>query len=82
MAHNDHAGGSGGSGYYRPMNFNADEAVVLWENSILVPLAWHLPHGWQVSAAGYAVPPLLEGDVLDDIIDHRRLIRLKRIYNF
>jgi hypothetical protein len=52
MAHNDHAGGSGGSGYYRPMNFNADEAAVLWENNILVPLAWHLPHEWHISAAG------------------------------
>jgi hypothetical protein len=72
MAHYDQAGGSRGSGYYRPMNFNADEATVLWENVILVSLAWHLPHGWHVLAAGYAVPPLPKGDALDDIIDQRR----------
>jgi hypothetical protein len=51
------------------MNFNADDATVLWENGILVPPAWNLPHGWHVSAAGYAVPPLQESDALDDLID-------------
>jgi hypothetical protein len=29
MAHNDQDGGSGGGGYSRPMNFNANEATVL-----------------------------------------------------
>jgi hypothetical protein len=58
------------------MNFNADEAMVLWENGILVPSAWHLPHGWHVSAAGYAVPPLPEVDALDDIIDQLRQLLL------
>jgi hypothetical protein len=71
MSHNDQTGGSRGSGYYRPMNFNADEATVLWGNGILVPPAWHLPHGWHVSVAEYAIPPLPEGDALDDIIDQR-----------
>jgi hypothetical protein len=37
------------------MNFNAEEATVLWENGILVSPAWHLSHGWHVSVAGYAV---------------------------
>jgi hypothetical protein len=72
MAQNDQAGGSRGGDYYCPMNFNAEEATVLWENGILVPLAWHLPHGWHVSADGYAIPPLPEGDALDDMIDQRR----------
>jgi hypothetical protein len=58
------------------MNFNADEAIVMWENGILVPSAWHLPHGWHISAAGYGVPPLLEGDMLDDIIDQLRHLLL------
>jgi hypothetical protein len=53
------------------MNFNAGEARVLWENGILVPPSWHLPHGWHVSVAGYAVPPLPEGNALDDLIGRR-----------
>jgi hypothetical protein len=71
MAHNHHADESGGGDFSRPTNFNADEARVLWENDILVPPSWHLPHEWHVSAGGYAVPPLPEGDVLDDLIGRR-----------
>jgi hypothetical protein len=44
---------------------------VLWENVILVPPAWHLPHGWHLSAAGYAIPPILEDAELDDLIGRR-----------
>jgi hypothetical protein len=45
MVHNHEAGGSGGDNFSRPMNFNADEARVLWENGILVLPSWHVPHG-------------------------------------
>jgi hypothetical protein len=51
------------------MTFNADEARVLRENDILIMPSWHLPHGWHISAAGYTVPPLPEGNALDDLID-------------
>jgi hypothetical protein len=71
MVHNHNARGSGGDGFSRQMNFNTGEARVLWENGILVPPSWHLPHGWHVSVAGYAIPPLPEGDALDDLIGRR-----------
>jgi hypothetical protein len=66
-----HASGSGSGGFSRPANFTETEARVLWENAILVPPAWHLPHGWHVSAARYAVPPILEGAELDDLTGRR-----------
>jgi hypothetical protein len=44
---------------------------VLWENGILAPPSWHLPHWWHISAVGYAIPPLPEGDMLDDLIGQR-----------
>jgi hypothetical protein len=59
-------GVSGGFG--RPTNFTEAEARVLWENAILVPLAWHLPHGWNVSMAGYDIPPMSDGAELDALI--------------
>jgi hypothetical protein len=71
MAHNHHAGGSGGGGFSHPTNFNADEARALWENGILVPPSWYLPHEWHVSAVGYAILPLSEGGMLDDLIGRR-----------
>jgi hypothetical protein len=40
------------------MIFTEVEVRVLWENVILVPPVWHLQHGWNVSAAGYAVPSI------------------------
>jgi hypothetical protein len=64
-----HIGGS--SGFVRSTNFTEGEARILWENVILVPLAWHLPHGWHESAAGYAVPPIPEGAELDNLIGRR-----------
>jgi hypothetical protein len=66
-----HAGRSGSGGFFRPANFTEAEARVLWENAILVPPAWHLPHRWHVSAAGYVVPPISEGAKLDDLIGRR-----------
>jgi hypothetical protein len=75
MAHNHQASSSrsrSGGGYTRPMNFNTEEAQILADNQILVPPAWHLPHGWNVSAGGYAValiPP--NGLLLDDYIERR-----------
>jgi hypothetical protein len=44
MAHNDQASGSHrrGDGYSRPMNLNSEEAQILANNRVLVPLAWHL----------------------------------------
>jgi hypothetical protein len=48
-------GVSGSGGFGRPTNFTEAEARVLWENAVIVPPAWHLPHGWNVSMAGYAV---------------------------
>jgi hypothetical protein len=37
------------------------------ENAILIPSAWHLPHGWHVSAAGYEdVRPDVKPDVKED----------------
>jgi hypothetical protein len=58
MAHNEQASGSGGDGgYTRPTNLNRDEAKILTDNNILVPPAWHLPHGRHVSAAGTPLPP-------------------------
>jgi hypothetical protein len=53
-----YAGGSGSGSFTRPTNFTKAEVRVLSENGILVPSAWHLPHGWHVSAAGYTVVAL------------------------
>jgi hypothetical protein len=53
-------GVSGSGGFSRPTNFTEAEARVLWENVILVPPVLHLPHGWNVSATGYAVPLIPE----------------------
>jgi hypothetical protein len=64
-------GGSGSCGFVRPTNFTEAEARVLWENAILAPPAWHLPHGWNVSAVGYAVPPIPEGAELKALIGRR-----------
>jgi hypothetical protein len=68
VAHNC---GSGSGGFVRLTSFTEAEARVLWENTILVPPAWHLPHGWHVSVAGYAVPPILEGAELEALIGRR-----------
>jgi uncharacterized protein YbdZ (MbtH family) len=73
MAHNYEASGSrgGGGGYARPTNLNTEEAQILADN-ILMPSAWHLPHGWHVSAGAYAVAPISpEGPLLDDYIEQR-----------
>jgi hypothetical protein len=51
-----HQGVSGSGGFVRPTNFTEAEARVIWENAILIPPAWHLPHGWNALMAGYAVP--------------------------
>jgi hypothetical protein len=64
-------GFSGSGGFVRPTNFTEAEAQVLWENAILVPPAWHLPHGWNVSTMGYAVLPIPEGPELDALIGRR-----------
>jgi hypothetical protein len=47
MVHNYEASGSRCSdgGYTRPTNINNKEAQILADNNILVPPAWHLPHG-------------------------------------
>jgi hypothetical protein len=66
-----HKGDSGSGGFVRPTKFTEAEARILWENTILVPPAWHLPHGWNVSEAGYAAPPVLEGAELKALIGHR-----------
>jgi hypothetical protein len=72
MVHNHQASGSRGGSYTRPTNLNAKEAQILTDNQILVPLAWYLPHGWNVSASGYAVAPIPpEGPLLDDYIKQR-----------
>jgi hypothetical protein len=68
MAHN---GGSGSGGFIRLTNFIEAEARILLENAILVPPAWHLPHGWPMSTAGYVVPPILEGAEIDNLIGRR-----------
>jgi hypothetical protein len=60
-----HKGGRGSGGSVRPTNFTEAEARILWENAILVPPAWHLPHRWNVSAAGYTVPSVPEGAELE-----------------
>jgi hypothetical protein len=62
---------SGSGGFVRTTNFTEAEARVLWENTILVPPGWHLPHGWNVSAMGYAVLPIPEGAELEALIRHR-----------
>jgi hypothetical protein len=66
-----HTGKSSSGGFGHPTNFTKAEARILWENAILVPSTWHLPHGWHVSAAGYAVPPIPEGGELDNLIGRR-----------
>jgi hypothetical protein len=72
MAHNDQTSGSHGGGYSRPTNLNSEHVQILADNQILVLSAWHLPHGWNVSADGYAVAPMpLEGLLLDDYIERR-----------
>jgi hypothetical protein len=53
--------GSGSSGFVRPTNFTEAEPHVLWENAMLVLPAWHLPHRWNVSVAGYVIPPISDG---------------------
>jgi hypothetical protein len=64
-------GGSRGGDFVRPTNFTEAEACVLWKNAILVLPVWHLPHGWNVSAAGYVVPPMSEGADLEALIGRR-----------
>jgi hypothetical protein len=68
MAHNSEASGSCGGGYTRPTNLNSEEAQILADNNIIVPLAWHLPDGWHMSAVA-TIP--LKGPLLDDYIDQR-----------
>jgi hypothetical protein len=69
MPHNYEASGSCG-GYTWPSNLNTEEAQILANNNILVPLAWHLPHGWHVSTGGYTVAPIPpKGPLLDDYIE-------------
>jgi hypothetical protein len=70
MAHNHQASGSGS--HARTTNLSTDEARILAENNILIPLAWHMPHGWHLSAGAYTValiPP--EGPTLDKLIERR-----------
>jgi hypothetical protein len=64
-------GVSGSDGFVRPTNFTEAEARVLWENAILVPPVWHLPHGWNVSVAGYTAPLIPEGAELKALIARR-----------
>jgi hypothetical protein len=64
-------GVSRSDGFVRPTNFTEAEVRVLWENAILVPPTWHLPHRWNVSAAGYAVPPIPEGAEFEALIGRR-----------
>jgi hypothetical protein len=72
MAHNDQASGSHGGGYSRPTNLNSEKEQILVDKKILVSPAWHLPHGWNVSADGYAIAPTPpEGPLLDDYIEQR-----------
>jgi hypothetical protein len=63
-------GVSRSGGFVRPTNFTEAEAWVLWEKAILIPPAWHLPHGWNVSTVGYAIPSIPEGAELEDLIGH------------
>jgi hypothetical protein len=58
MSYNYEADGRGGGGE-RSRQFNLDEADVLYRHYIPVPMEYHLPLGWHLSAAGYAVssPP-------------------------
>jgi hypothetical protein len=70
MGHNNEAGGSRGCGFTKPANLTSEDAKILTNNKILVPQAWHLPHGWSVSATGYAVVAIpLEGPALDEYIE-------------
>jgi hypothetical protein len=64
-------GVSGSGGFGRPTNFTEAEVRVLWENAILIPPAWHLPHWWNVSAAGNAIPPIPDGAELETLISRR-----------
>jgi hypothetical protein len=70
-------GVSGSGGFGRPTNFTEAEVRVLWENAILVPPAWHLPHWWNVSAPGNAIPPIPDGAELETLISRRwQMLRL------
>jgi hypothetical protein len=43
------------------------------ENNLLVLPDWRLPHGWNILAGGYAIPPIsTEGPPLDAYIVHRQ----------
>jgi hypothetical protein len=55
-------------GFVRPTNFIEAEVWVLWENTILVPPVWHLPHGWNMAAVGYAIPLIPKGAELEALI--------------
>jgi hypothetical protein len=66
-----HTGSNGSGSFTCPANFTEAEARVLWENGILILPAWHLPHGWHISVAGSAIPPIPEGAKLEDLIGRR-----------
>jgi hypothetical protein len=55
-----------------PLSFNIEEASILSENNILMPLRWKLSHGWRITAGGMAEPPIpLEAPMMTAYIEHR-----------
>jgi hypothetical protein len=74
MLHNYEAGGSG-TGGERSSQFTLNEAGVLYQHRISVPMNYRPPHGWHLSAVGYAVsPPPSDGPELRSLIEERCLL--------
>jgi hypothetical protein len=72
MVHNYEASESRGGGYTRPTKLNSKEMQILADNNILVPPAWHLPHGWHMYAGGYIVGPIPpKGPLLNEYTKQR-----------
>ena len=69
MANNGQASGSGMKTCLRK-----EEAAFFAHHRIHVPPGMHLPSGsgWNLSALGYAVPPLPTGERFTDLVRHRR----------
>jgi hypothetical protein len=74
MAHNDVADGTRGRvrGWSWPHTLKKRLAYELKRSSFLVSSDCRLPGGWNISAGGYPVSPLLRGKELAQLIEERR----------
>ena len=79
MSNNNEANGNGntngGGNIYRSC-LRKGEAAIVAENNLLVPPGMRLPHGWNISRGGLAIPPLPnnDGEWRYAISERRRLL--------